>query len=113
MLATIFTRIYCNKYGPSQETSTGERGIDLLKFKCSIVCTSRHHHKSSFVSILVVPNNSKVYDNMTILNNNAKTEVYDNMTIKVVEVEWMVNEEEVVVVKSNCTFVKNVTVPFI
>lgn len=25
MLATIFTRIYCNKYGPSQETSTGER----------------------------------------------------------------------------------------
>ena len=90
-----------------------ERGIDLLKFRCSIVCTSHHHHESSFVSILVVPNNSKVYDNMTVLNNNAKTEVYDNMTIKVVEVEWMVNEEEVVVVKSNCTFVKNVTVPFI
>ena len=49
MLATIFTRIYCNKYGPSQETSTGERererGIDLLKFKCSIVCTSHHAHE--------------------------------------------------------------------
>lgn len=50
---------------------------------------------------------------MTVLNNNTKTEVFDNMTVKVVEVEWMVNEEEVVVVKSNCTFVKNVTVPLI
>lgn len=80
MLATIFTKIYCNnEFAPGQETSTGEISIDLLEFKCSIVCTYRHHHKSSFVKILVALNNSV----------EAKTEVYDNMTIKVVEVELM------------------------
>ena len=58
MLATIFTIIYGNnESGPSQETSTGEGGIVVLGFRCSIVCIYHHHHKSSSVSILVAPSN--------------------------------------------------------
>ena len=74
---------------------TPMRTMGLVGFKCSIVCTSRCQHKSSFVA------SSNLVE--------AKTEEwYDNVTIKVVGLERVFSEEVVAVVKSHSTFVKNV-----